>query len=128
MTGFWKTVGNRWQDSANLVLGVWLFLSPWILGFTGTGVAMWNAYVLGVIIAVAAIAALVAFHEWEEWADMAFGAWLIVSPWLLGFGTTTAGAEGGAFAATWNFVVVGALTIALAAWALRDQRRLSRPA
>ena len=23
----------RWQDVANLVLGAWLFISPWVLGF-----------------------------------------------------------------------------------------------
>ncbi|MFQ5774833.1 MAG: SPW repeat protein [Kiloniellaceae bacterium] len=123
MASFWKTVANRWQDSTNLVLGVWLFVSPWVLQFIANERAMWNAFVLGVIIAVAAIAALVAFHEWEEWADMAFGVWLIISPWVLGFGTTMVGAEAGAFAATWNFVVVGVLTIALAAWSLRGGRQ-----
>lgn len=128
-----KTVAIRWRDVVNLVLGVWLFVSPWILQYTAIELAAWNAYVLGVIIAVAAIAALVAFHEWEEWADMAFGLWLIVSPWVLGFATLTTtalpaetgavGTEAGAFAATWNFIVVGALTLALAAWSVWDARR-----
>lgn len=132
MADFWKTAVSRWQDSANLVLGVWLVSSPWALQFTANERALWNAYVLGVIIAVAAIAALVKFQEWEEWADMVFGVWLIVSPWVLGFGTTmagteagapVAGTEAGAFAATWNFVVVGVLTIGLAAWSIWDQRQ-----
>jgi SPW repeat len=113
MSNFWKTATERWQDSLNVVLGVWLILSPWILGFASTPAAMWNAVLIGLVIAAAAAAALVDFHKWEEWADMAFGLWLLLSPWILGFAAMLA-------AATWNFVVVGILTIALAAWSLRD--------
>lgn len=122
MASMLQSVARRWQDSVNLVLGVWLVISPWVLQFAAEPRAMWNAVILGVVIAAAAILALVQFREWEEWADMAFGLWLIVSPWVLGFAATLA-------AATWNFVVVGVLTIALAAWSLRDERhRTSRTA
>ena len=112
MSNFWKTVTERWQDSVNVVLGVWLILSPWILQIAGNSTALWNALLIGVVIAAAALGALVSYHKWEEWADMAFGLWLVVSPWILGFAATLA-------AATWNFVLVGVLTIALAAWSLR---------
>lgn len=126
MEGFWKTVTTRWQDSINFLLGLWLILSPWALGYTATQAAFWNAIVLGLVIGAIAIAALVEFREWEEWLDMALGAWLVISPWLLGFGTTVTGLEGGVFAATWNFVVVGVLTIALAAWSLAERRQEGR--
>jgi peptidoglycan/LPS O-acetylase OafA/YrhL len=124
MTSFGKKLTDNWQDTASLILGVWMILSPWILQFTGTPAAMWNAIVFGVLIAVMALMALVDFHEWEEWADMAIGAWLIVSAWVLGFAMTeaAAGAQGGAYAATWNFVVVGILTLGMAAWSLFDHR------
>jgi hypothetical protein len=49
--------------------------------------------------AVAAIAALAAFQKWEEWVNAALGAWLIVSPFILGFGSVTA--------ALWNQLIVG---------------------
>ena len=112
MSNFWKTASERWQDSLNVVLGVWLILSPWILGFSPDQTAMWNAVLLGAVIALVALGALIDFHKWEEWVDMALGAWLVASPWVLGFAATLA-------TATWNFVVVGLLAIALAAWALR---------
>jgi hypothetical protein len=112
MSNFWKTATERWQDSLNVVLGLWLIVSPWILGFAPETTAMWNAVLMGAVIALVALGALVEFHKWEEWADMAFGLWLVVSPWALGFAATLA-------TATWNFVVVGLLTIALAAWSLR---------
>ncbi|MBI4185391.1 MAG: SPW repeat protein [Proteobacteria bacterium] len=99
MTGFWQTLSRRWQDGLNLLLGIWLILSPWVLAYATVQYAAWNAYAVGVVIAVAAVAALVAFHEWEEWVNLLFGVWLIVSPWLLKFDTVTA--------ALWNQIAVG---------------------
>lgn len=63
---FWGVIRRQWRDSANFVLGLWLIVSPWILQYAGVPYAVWNAYVLGAIIAVAALSALIAFHEWEE--------------------------------------------------------------
>lgn len=118
MTNFWKKLSESWQDTVSLILGVWLVLSPWVLGFTMTEAAMWNAVAFGLLISVMAVLALVEFHEWEEWADMAVGLWLVVSPWVLGFAMTM----GAGSATTWNFVVVGILTLGMAAWSLRDHR------
>ena len=33
---------QRWEDWINFVLGVWLFVSPWILGYLSVGAAAWN--------------------------------------------------------------------------------------
>ncbi len=112
-----ETAKRQWQDVANVLLGIWLIASPWIIGFTEVQYTLWNAYILGAIIAVAAASALVAFHEWEEWVSMLFGAWLIVSPWGLEFATLSYAAETlAAFGATWNFIVVGFLVVGLAGW------------
>jgi len=43
------------------------------------------------------------------------GAWLVIAPWVLGFGSLAA--------AAWNHVIVGLLVLALAAWELRDVRQ-----
>ena len=99
---------TQWQDATNIVLGVWLALSPWFLGYAGQATPAWNAHVIGVIIAVAALAALFAFQQWEEWVNAALGTWLIASPYLLGFA--------GLSSALWNQVVVGFLVAALAIW------------
>lgn len=120
MSQLWDTVARRWRDAANLVLGIWLVLSPWILGYMAAPVASWNAYVVGVVIAVAAVAALVAFHEWEEWVNAALAVWLIISPWVLGFAVVTA--------AVWNQIVVGVLVGALALWSVFTERERARPA
>lgn len=108
MDTFWNTLSRQWQDAINVVLGLWLVVSPWALGYATQTAPAWNAYVLGVIIAVAAIAALVAFHTWEEWVSVVLGAWLVVSPWILGFTSLTA--------AFWNQIVVGLVVGVLALW------------
>lgn len=110
-----ETLSHRWQDVVNLIVGVWLILAPWALGFTQDSMAAWNAWILGAIVAVAAAAALLAFHEWEEWVSALLGLWLIVSPWILGFSPVAA--------ATWNAVVAGVVIGGLAVWAIYDARR-----
>lgn len=74
----------RLCDVANLILGAFLFLSPWIFGFDA-GPASQNAHVAGVVIAVLAIAAIAAFAVWEEWLNLVVGLWTLVAPWVLGF-------------------------------------------
>jgi hypothetical protein len=74
----------KWCDVANLILGVVLFLSPWLFGFDA-GMASQNANIAGIAIAVLAIAALAAFAVWEEWLNLIIGLWVLVSPWVLGF-------------------------------------------
>ena len=118
---------RSWQDGLNLALGLWLIVSPWVLGFAATRPAMWDGVIFGLVIAALAILALNDFRAWEEWTGMVIGALLIVSPWVLRFAATRAGAEPGHMAATWNFVLVGAVTLILAAWSLREHQA-HRPA
>ena len=114
MTDFGKKFTGSWQDGLSLILGLWLIVSPWVLGFATLQAAMWNAVVFGVIVALLALAVLIRFRDWEEWVDMAIGGWLVVSPWVLGFTV----AAGGSAVATGNFVIVGLLVLATATWSL----------
>lgn len=120
MTSFSKKTTSNWQDVVNLIVGLLLIISPWVLSFAGIQVALWNAVIFGIVIALLALSTLLRFKDWEEWVDMVVGVWLIISPWVLGFAATTATATavGGAAVATWTFVVFGVVTIILAAWAL----------
>ena len=112
---------KHWQDWGNLVLGLWIFASPWVLQLTtATGAeatggaannaAMWSLYIVGIAIAVLAVTALFAFQAWEEWTNVALGVWLFVSPWVLGFSSSTL--------LMWNAVIAGALVVVLAGWAI----------
>jgi hypothetical protein len=44
----------EWEEWINLVLGVWLVISPWVLGFAADTNAMWTQLVLGVLVVLAA--------------------------------------------------------------------------
>lgn len=105
---------RQWQDGVNLLLGLWLIVSPWVLGYAAQQNAAWDSWIPGVIMAVAALSALVAFHAWEEWVNVALGVWLIVSPWILGYGTLQA-------PAVWNQVIVGVIAGVLALWSAVDE-------
>lgn len=118
MTNFGKKLTESWQDGISLLLGIWLFMSPWQLAFTGTSAAFWTAVVFGVVIVLMALMVLFEFHEWEEWADMAIGLWLIVAPWAMGFVHATGISPN----VIWNFVTVGVLIFGLAIWSLRGHR------
>jgi len=113
-------LSNRWQDWLNLILGAWLFISPWVLGFantatangatTTTSLAAGNAWIFGVIVVLLSIAALVRAQPWEEWLNVAAGVWLFISPWVLRYSHTPN--------ALWNALIVGALVFILAVWDL----------
>jgi len=108
MGAFTDKMTHQWRDVANLILGLWLLISPWVLSYMGETVAAWNAYIVGIIVAVAAAAALVAFHKWEEWVNVALAAWLIISPFLLSYPMMSR--------AMTNQIVVGVVTGLLALW------------
>ena len=80
---------QRWPDWVNLLLGVWMLVSPWVVGHDTSGAAILNYYVVGLAVTVFAIAALAAFRMWEEWVNLVFGTWLLVSPWFLGFSASS---------------------------------------
>jgi hypothetical protein len=82
---------KRWRKESTLdvvaaLLGLLLFVSPWVSGFVGDSAANWNAWLCGTVIAVLAITGLVSYAEWQQWLSLVIvGAWVTVSPWVLGF-------------------------------------------
>jgi hypothetical protein len=49
----------QWEEWINLVLGLWVVISPWVLGFAAMATAMWGHVVIG-----AAIVVLAALELW----------------------------------------------------------------
>ncbi len=41
-------MNQRWQDWVGLVLGAWLFLSPWLLTYAAAPAAAWSAWAIGI--------------------------------------------------------------------------------
>lgn len=94
----------------NLIAGVWLLISPWVLGFGAMHLASANFVVVGVLIAL--LSALVLWHPqdgWASWATLFLGIWLIFSPYIYGFNDL--------LTPTTNSIVLGVIVAAVALWA-----------
>jgi hypothetical protein len=76
-------------DIYKLLLGAFLFVSPWLFAFAH-GVVAADAWLSSTVVVLLSMAALVAFAEWEEWLAFLLGVWLVISPWVLGFQHTGA--------------------------------------
>src|SRR3954462_15060849 len=104
---------KRWQDCVMLVVGVWLFLSPfWMAAYaSSSNAAAWNAYVMGALVVAFSWAALVNRRMWEEWVNLAVGVWLIIAPFVLAF-------YAGQVGAGWNQIIAGLIVAIDAAWVI----------
>jgi hypothetical protein len=93
----------------NFVLGLWLLISPFALGYSGT--AATEAVIVGILIA--ALAFWRALGEETEgmksvsWAVAVLGVWSIIAPFALGYTAI--------LVAVWNDVIVGLIVAVLAA-------------
>ncbi len=105
-------MNQRWQDWVGLVLGVWLFLSPWLLAYAATGAAAWSAWAIGVATIIFFAIGLAQPRPWEEWVNIVLAALLILAPFFFGF--MNAGIA-------WNHWIVGLLIGADAIWALAER-------
>lgn len=106
---------TRWQDWVSLVLGVLLFISPWVFA-AAQGTSGWDAWivgVIGVILALIALGALAAATAVEV-ISVILGVWLFISPWVLGFSTSTGEA--------WTAWIIGILFVIVNGWTLLQGR------
>ncbi len=101
---------KHWQDPVNAVAGVWLVVSPWVLGFQANMPAMWTMVAIGIVLGAVALGATFVPRQWEEWTEVALAACLAVSPWVLSFRGTEM--------ALVNAVLVAAVIMVLALWVL----------
>ena len=76
---------QHWQAPVVGLLGIWLSVSPWVLGPSG-GVLSAACVALGAAL-VASAAAMVyrSTAAWGAWLAVVLGLVAAVSPWLLGF-------------------------------------------
>jgi len=96
---------------ANLVLGVWLFFSPFALNFSETKSALYEHLILGFLIVAFALWRAIEMSEkaaltGASWTVAGLGILALIAPFVLGYSTITV--------AVWNDVIIGAAVMALA--------------
>ena len=113
---------TRWQSWLNVLVGIWLFISPWVLGTTSDAATAWNAWIIGAAIFVVALIALGATASASAaapWVNVVLGVWLFISPWVLRSTDVSDGAV--------NAWVFGVVTVLVALWAFSGRRAVQRP-
>ena len=107
---------RRWQDWMILIGGIWLFISPWLLRYSHANYS-WNAFAMGILLMIFSLMALGDKRIWEEWVTLIVGAWIFISPWVLGFANARE---------SWNFYIVGGAVFILSIWDLSLYNNMNR--
>jgi SPW repeat-containing protein len=106
---------TRWQDWAIVVLGVLLFIAPWVFGTAAVSSGSWDAWILGVVAVILGLLSLgLPRNVATEWITLIVGVLLFISPWVLGFAAVAA--------AAWSAWIIGILLFVAAGWVLLEQR------
>jgi hypothetical protein len=95
------------MSALNVLVGMWVFLSPWLLGYSEFGRPSWNAAATGLAIAAIGAAVLSGRSRALAWGNLLLGAWLTLSPRVLDYTSVETAARNAWFA--------GLIVVALAA-------------
>ncbi len=101
---------KHWQDPVNSLLGLWLVLSPWVVGYQDSSLAVGTAIVLGILMIIASFGAMVVPKAWEEWSQIVLGILMIIAPWVMQFSSSADAMR--------TSVITGIVTLILALWTM----------
>ena len=113
-----RTKAQRAQGSSswvNVLLGVWVLISPFILAFTRVEQAMWNNVAVGGAVILVAFTRAAGKRP-ASMLNVLLGIWLLISPFALRFVSAPV--------ALWNNVILG-VVITIVAVRARAERALA---
>lgn len=86
----------------NFIFGIWLIISPYILGYQGSQ-AKWQSVIGGIVVAILAATRYFAPSQlWASWVNALIGLWMIIAPFATSYNS---------HAAYWNQVIFGILIL-----------------
>jgi SPW repeat len=102
-------------EGLTLLTGLYLAISPWVVGFNGNPLAISNV-ITGIALAVLALGFGSAYERTfgMGWVAAAIGAWTIISPWVVQHAAATTGTIASNTATGAVAVVLGLMTTAMA--------------
>lgn len=102
-----KALQSRSLSSIMFIVGAWLLVSPYLLGYT-LDQAIWQQTIAGLLIAiVAAVRYVMPAMQWPSWITVALGAWLVLAPFITGYNDGVA---------IWNGIFFGLVAAGLGLW------------
>lgn len=115
-----ETVYKRqWQDVVNLLLGFWLVIAPWVMGYADTRYAVGNSVIMGAAALIFSAAALIKPDIWQEFMSILVGFLTAISPVTVGYTEHTT--------AVWVGVCVGFVLTIDGLTALRNRLKEQHP-
>lgn len=99
-----------------VVLGLWMMAAPWLLDYGYLTSAFWNSMIVGAAVVLIAAARIVLPNQFANisWINAALGLWLILSPFIFGYGSDRVTAVGNVNPAVGNHIVAGIFLTVLA--------------
>jgi flagellar biosynthesis protein FliQ len=114
----------RAASSINVLLGIWLLVSPWFFGYSAVGLpAILNSVIVGTLVALLAASRQVSppTSTNSSYLIPTLALWTIASPWMYGYAANLSGRR--------DNVVLGIVMAALAIWSCgastAEQKHLS---
>jgi 4-hydroxybenzoate polyprenyltransferase len=95
-----------------LLLGLFLGVAPWLLGYQNNSTAMWTSVILGVVMVLVAGYKLLMKDtaRWEFWVAGIVGLLAVFAPFILGFSTVAT--------AMWTTGIIGLVVFFVALYEL----------
>jgi len=99
----------RTASGINILLGIWLIVSPWLFDYSGRAPVLNSVYV-GALIAMLAAFRLAALRRSAGLSaiNVILGLWTIASPWVYGYAAN--------IGAVWDNLLLGVAIATLACW------------
>jgi SPW repeat len=112
----------RTASGANIMLGIWLIVSPWIFNYSGKS-AVLSSVTVGALIALLAAIRVASLHDSAGLSgiNLLLAFWTLVSPWEYKYATNKG--------ALLSNIAVGILIATLATWSAiaTDAEQRHRP-
>lgn len=103
---------TKWITWVNVALGLWLLISPFTFGYSGSKgalAAFWNSVIVGLLIgAISLSEALAKETPATSWFVSVLGIWMVFAPYLLDYVAITPVLR--------NSLIVGLVVAALAGY------------
>ncbi len=95
-----------------LILGLFLGVAPWLLGYSDNNTALWTSVVLGAVVALVSLYKVMVHDDarWEYWVAGLAGFVGVFAPFVLGFTVETT--------AMWTTGIVGLVVFFIALYEL----------
>jgi hypothetical protein len=108
----------KWTSWLNVLLGAWLFVSPWVIGYAGVGAA--EDHAAGIIVLLLALGSVAVPRSVDLLAimNLLMGIWVAVAPMMFGYDFVRVAAT--------NDVAVGLLVVVLSAIRVGSARTTAR--